>query len=163
MTQITIPAQVVNGHLKHDKSLAEWEGQHVLATLTVVQMDASSGTGKTELSWREKIEALKNLADGWDSYRAPAPSSDSIAQASVFLEEVAKSTNVLTRLAPSVVGGVGFTFKRNNRKVYVEFRNTASVHALYSDGTSDPVVEKLQSDRTAYVELMAKVKKYLYE
>lgn len=36
MSQITIPAQVVNGHLQHDKSLTELEGQHVLATLTLV-------------------------------------------------------------------------------------------------------------------------------
>jgi hypothetical protein len=30
MTQITIPAQVVNGHLQHEKSLAALEGQHFL-------------------------------------------------------------------------------------------------------------------------------------
>jgi len=35
MTQITIPAQVVNGHLQHDISLAQFEGQHVIATLSV--------------------------------------------------------------------------------------------------------------------------------
>ena len=43
MTQITIPAQVVNGHLHHEKSLAELEGQHVLATLTVVPTEAPNG------------------------------------------------------------------------------------------------------------------------
>ncbi len=43
MTQFTIPAQVVNGHLQHEKSLAEFEGQHVLATLTVVSADSTNG------------------------------------------------------------------------------------------------------------------------
>jgi hypothetical protein len=46
MTEITIPAQVVNGHLHHEKNLAELEGQHVLATLTVVPADAANGNGK---------------------------------------------------------------------------------------------------------------------
>jgi hypothetical protein len=44
MTQITIPAQVVNGHLQHEKNLAELEGQHVVATLTVVPTDGANGT-----------------------------------------------------------------------------------------------------------------------
>ena len=44
MTQITIPAQVVNGQLQHEKSLAELEGRHVLATLTVV---AEGGTNRS--------------------------------------------------------------------------------------------------------------------
>jgi hypothetical protein len=43
MTQITIPAQVVNGHLQHEKSLTELEGQHVLVTLKVVSKDGTNG------------------------------------------------------------------------------------------------------------------------
>jgi hypothetical protein len=35
MTQITIPALVLNGHLHHEIPLPELEGQSVLATLTV--------------------------------------------------------------------------------------------------------------------------------
>ena len=45
MTQITIPAQVVNGHLQHESSLAELEGQHVRVTLTVVPADVANGNG----------------------------------------------------------------------------------------------------------------------
>jgi hypothetical protein len=41
MTQITIPAQVVNGHLQHEQSLPELEGQRVVATLTVVPKEAA--------------------------------------------------------------------------------------------------------------------------
>jgi hypothetical protein len=36
MREITIPGQIVNGHLQHARSLTELEGQHVIATLTVV-------------------------------------------------------------------------------------------------------------------------------
>lgn len=156
MTQITIPAQVVNGHLQHEKGLAELEGQHVLATLTVVPRDAGQ-------NWRDKIESMNTLEDGWDSYRAPAPSADAINQATVFLEEVTKSEVVLSRLAPSVAGGVGFTFKFADRKIYVEFRNTGSAHALFSDGVSDPLVEKIQMDQTGYTDILARAKRYLDE
>ena len=41
MTQITISAQIINGHLQHE-SLAELEGQHVIATLTVVPKDSAN-------------------------------------------------------------------------------------------------------------------------
>jgi hypothetical protein len=46
MTQITIAAQVVNGHLQHEQSLAELEGQRV--TLTVVPSGPASGNGATQ-------------------------------------------------------------------------------------------------------------------
>ena len=36
MDQISIPAEVVNGHLRHDRPLSQWEGQSVIATLTLV-------------------------------------------------------------------------------------------------------------------------------
>jgi hypothetical protein len=36
MTHKTISAQVIHGHLQHEESLGELEGQHVLAMLTVV-------------------------------------------------------------------------------------------------------------------------------
>jgi len=160
MTQITIPALVVNGHLQHEKSLVDLEGQHVLATLTVVPKDAQPIDLQKS---RRKIDSLKTLADGWDCYRAPAPSAESITRASNFLEEAAKSDNVLSRLAPSVVGGVGFTFKHANRKVYVEFRNTGSVHALLSDGVSEPVVENVQPNQSAYADLMLRIKGYFHE
>jgi hypothetical protein len=36
MDSISIPAEVVNGHLRHDRPLSQWEGQRVIATLTLV-------------------------------------------------------------------------------------------------------------------------------
>ena len=46
MTLITIPAQVVNGHLQHERSLPEYEGQRVIATLTVVAEDSNSSASE---------------------------------------------------------------------------------------------------------------------
>ena len=43
MTQITIPAQVVNGHLQHEQSLVEFEGQRVIATLRSVPEHSANG------------------------------------------------------------------------------------------------------------------------
>ena len=43
MDQISIPAEVVNGHLRHAPNLAMWEGQNVIATLTLVPKDAPNG------------------------------------------------------------------------------------------------------------------------
>jgi len=61
MTQITIPAQVVNGHLQHEKSLAELEGQHVLVTLTVL---AEEMLPEPEFLWSEKrCSAKKGTED----------------------------------------------------------------------------------------------------
>ena len=48
MTQITIPALVVNGHLQHDRNLAELEGQRVLATLTLAPEESVNGKKPVE-------------------------------------------------------------------------------------------------------------------
>jgi hypothetical protein len=48
MTQITIPAQVVNGHLQHEQSLPELEGQRVIATLTLVPTESANGKKPAE-------------------------------------------------------------------------------------------------------------------
>ncbi len=55
MTQFTIPAQVVNGHLQHERSLQEFEGQRVIATLTVVTDDSKNG--ESEKTAPQKLSA----------------------------------------------------------------------------------------------------------
>jgi hypothetical protein len=69
MTQITIPAQVVNGHLQHEKLPAELEGQHVLVTLTVVQEEMPP---EPEYVWSENYsrakKAVEQFTSGTDSH-----------------------------------------------------------------------------------------------
>src|SRR5258707_4973991 len=43
MAQITIPAQVVNGRLQHERRLPEFEGRRVIATLTFVAEESKNG------------------------------------------------------------------------------------------------------------------------
>jgi hypothetical protein len=45
----------------------------------------------------------------------------------------------------------------------VEFSNRGSVHALFSDAVTDPVVEKIRPDEAGYTELISRIKTYLYE
>lgn len=47
MSEVTIPGQIVNGHLQHERSLTELEGQQVIATLTVVPTVAGNGKEAT--------------------------------------------------------------------------------------------------------------------
>ena len=55
MTLITIPAQVVNGHLQHERSLPEFKGQRVIATLTVVLAEDSKNGASEKAPHRESI------------------------------------------------------------------------------------------------------------
>jgi hypothetical protein len=48
MTQISIPAQVVNGHLQHEQSLPQLEGQRVIATLTLAPTESANGKEPAE-------------------------------------------------------------------------------------------------------------------
>ncbi len=64
MTLITIPAQVVNGHLQHERSLPEYEGQRVIATLTVVAEDSNSSASE-KAPPRELIADLDPAPPSW--------------------------------------------------------------------------------------------------
>ena len=66
MTQITIPAQVVNGHLEHEQSLVQLEGQCVLATLTVVPTKSANGKRT------DAVAAARNRRQGGVRSRAAA-------------------------------------------------------------------------------------------
>ncbi len=55
------------------------------------------------------------------------------------------------------------TFILADRKVYVEFNNNGSVHALYSDGVKDPRVEDISPTEIGYSRLIAAIKAYFQE
>ena len=105
------------------------------------------------------LRSFAKLAPGWDGYSAAPPTPVVIAAARDYLNATAEFAP--DRVAPSVVGGVGVTFRRNGRKVYIEFRNTGSIHALFSDGTTEPVVEAV--DPGEYPEFLARARGYLGE
>jgi hypothetical protein len=65
------------------------------------------------------------------------------------------------RLKPSVMGGIGATFRRGDKKVYVEFYNDGRVHSLFSDGVSDPDTKSVPPDHAGYSLLVQDIQGFL--
>jgi hypothetical protein len=80
--------------------------------------------------------ACSSLADGWDSYRAPAPSRLAIENAKALLEQARGFGVMPVHVEPSAMGGIGVTFTAGGREVVIEFYNKGSAHALFADDTA---------------------------
>jgi len=79
---------------------------------------------------RAKLARMKELEPNWDSYGAKPPAREVLTHAERFAEMVEVSPSWV---APSVMGGVGFSFWEQDKEVYVEFINNHLVaHALCS-------------------------------
>jgi predicted DNA-binding antitoxin AbrB/MazE fold protein len=112
--------------------------------------------------WVRKLDAFGRLENGWDSYRAPAPSTLAIQKAKALVLEAKKRQSVLERVEPSAMGGVGVTFAAGNREVVVEFYNNGTAHVLYADDvTGDMRTEPVSTDPAGYRELIDKAQEYL--
>jgi len=107
--------------------------------------------------WSAKLQSFAELSAGWDGYNAEPPSSEAIASARQLL---ASADLPPTRVAPSVIGGVGITFKKNGRKAYLELTNAGPVSLLLSDGVSEPHTEPVSVEDPA---LPVKVREFLGE
>ena len=129
------------------------------------QVEKTGLVGDAEwLKWNKKLADFAKLEKGRDSYGALPPSSIAIKAAGVFLEVLSTNGMNISRLSPSVVGGVAFTFLSGPRMVYVEFRNSGNSHAAFTDDEKDePEVIKVRQDSSGYSELIAKVKSHLHE
>ena len=79
-----------------------------------------------------KLQAASRLEKGWDSYKADPPSQLAIANAGIFLGLCGDF--LPDRVAPSVMGGIGVTFRRPGKKVYVEFYNYGTTYSLRCHG-----------------------------
>jgi hypothetical protein len=66
----------------------------------------------------QKLEKMKTLQKGWNSYKADPPSIEVIEAVKQFVILLPPD-----RVEPSAMGGIGVTYYRNNRKAYVEFYN----------------------------------------
>jgi hypothetical protein len=133
-------------------------------TLELSRSQETEASKNVEWSkWFNRLDTFKKLKLGWDSYSAPAPTYSASSIAEAFLRKLQESGISPDRLSPSVVGGIGFTFREGGLKVYVEFSNRGSVHALFSDGMTDPVVEKVLPDDSSFSKLILRIKTYLHE
>lgn len=111
--------------------------------------------------WSRKLDKMERLEEGWNGYSAPAPSALAIRTARRFLSRLLAEPYEPTRVAPSSVGGVGFTHKKGNRRVYVEFFNDGQVYALFSDNEVAPRSQRVQPDFHQFRELIGQIKGYL--
>jgi hypothetical protein len=113
--------------------------------------------------WFNRLESFTSQPNDWPPECGTFPSSSVIASVRAFLELLRPQGQQPSRLSAAVVGGIGLTFKCADRKVYVEFSNKGSVLALFSDGVTDPQVDKIPPDETGYSALIASIKTYLHE
>jgi len=114
--------------------------------------------------WSEvfsRLDRLSGLRDGWNSYAAPRPAQDAISNAREFLNVLLAARLMPTRVRPSAIGGVGITFRRGIRKVYVEFLNNGHAHVLFSDGVGDPDVREIGESYQDYLTLISETRNYL--
>ncbi len=114
--------------------------------------------------WKELIEKLCSysaLVDGWDGYSAPPPLRTAVETVHGFFCALRHSNFRPTKVSPSVVGGIGVTFRKGQRKSYVEFYNNGTLHALFSDGESDPRTCQVQPTPAGYGRLIMEIQEYL--
>jgi hypothetical protein len=111
--------------------------------------------------WSNKLDLMKRLVGGWDGYGAEAPTNQAIDLAHGYLSRCRRSQREPSRVAPSVIGGVGVTHKKNLRRVYVEFFNNGEIFALFSDNESSPISVAVRPYPAAFDELIRHAREYL--
>ena len=111
--------------------------------------------------WNNSLDQMRRLQEGWNGYSAPAPSGAAILTARSFLSNLLKEHYEPSRLAPSAVGGVGITHKKEKRKVYVEFYNKGEVCALFSDNESSPLSKRIEPGYNEFRALIEEIRDYL--
>jgi hypothetical protein len=110
---------------------------------------------------KAKVDSFSELADGWNSYSAPRPARIAIRNVREFLDVLFAANMKPNRIRPSAVGGIGVTFRRGEKKSYVEFLNSGSTYALFSDGVEEPQVREISGEYRDYLRLTGEIRKYL--
>lgn len=130
----------------------------------VRQQPSSEGSrpvGSFEAKGASVSDALLELEDGWDSYKAPKPSERAVACARRF-EALISPWNMQPVIQPSVVGGVGVTFRRGKTAhCYVEFVNDGETWALFSRETGDPRIVSVGNSARAYAKIAEDIRRDL--
>lgn len=74
------------------------------------------------------------LQRGWNGYESDPPSDTAIGWAFVVVLQLIEEDLRPTRIAPSAIGGVGITIRRNAIKVYIETDNDGEITGLVTNG-----------------------------
>lgn len=112
--------------------------------------------------YARRIEGLVGLQPGWDGYDAAPPTVDAIENAKRFLRAVDKADLRPTRVAASVVGGVGITFRDHDRSAYVEFYNNGRTCLAMFPASGEPFVSMIESDHYTYEKQALNLKVFLH-
>jgi len=115
---------------------------------------------KNESRWAAALDEMRSLSQGWDGYHAMPPTPQAIANAKLVLQAMVQEGLPPTRVAPSVVGGVGITRRIGPRKVYLEFCNDGHVDTLFTDG-ENPVAWTVDISPTGLNNLFAQMRSLL--
>lgn len=91
----------------------------------------------TQQGIERRIGQLRQLVDGWDSYKAEAPNAWALFHAEI-LAKCWLSRIPIERVEASVVGGVGITLAIGERSAYVEVLNSESAVMLFQTSEDDP-------------------------
>lgn len=107
----------------------------------------------------DKVEAMANLELGWNGYEAPPPTNLATHLATTFVLAASSLDLEPSRVAPSVVGGVGITFRKSRKKAYVELYNDGDAYLMLSDGETAPFVDPIRPD--AFAAAAAQIQAYI--
>jgi hypothetical protein len=108
------------------------------------------------------VKGYAGLRKGWNGYSALPPSKVAIRLAADFLSGLTVEDMAPSRVAPSVVGGIGITFTRGNRKAYLEIQNNGSAYLLLCEGDEEPDVQPVPADQEGFSrEVVRLVRDYL--
>ena len=128
--------------------------------LSQTETDASSRAVPRELL--EKVEGFLGLQIGWNGYGASPPSPKAASLALSALGALHGTLAAPDRLAPSAVGGVGITYRRGNRKAYVECCNSGQIVLLVSDADAEQLQTcKIEPTAEGFFNLPNVIKEYL--
>lgn len=126
----------------------------------------------TPYDWYADLDKTVELEKGWDSYHADPPSRWTMVEAVKLATAAQNGGAPLVKLSPSVVGGIGLTFETwkgtdrvESAKVYVEIRNTETVHVMWgrdalvtdSAAVDDVQIDKVDATAAAYADLISNI------
>ncbi len=117
--------------------------------------------GISETSWEGEFAKISRLQGGWNGYTAPAPSKLAIDLARSFVDSLLREKYEPRRLAPSVVGGIGVTHRKDDKTAYVEFYNDGRILALFSDDVNDPEIKRIEPSYQSFKKLIKEMRDYL--
>jgi hypothetical protein len=112
-------------------------------------------------SWEIELKTLAALQPGWNGYSAPPPGSKAIDAAKIYLQATRAQSFEPHRVEASVMGGIGITHRRGDRKVYVEFYNDGKVHALFSERAANMQTHPIEPSLDKFVHFIVTAQGYL--